>query len=165
MNHRAVVIMVVVAASVCVLLGPGCRQRKAGSQGGSVVQSVPIPSEEARARTFDEAQARAFEAVRRREQWPQSPEAVCKAFWDARAAKNYAEMEVLWPGSASFNWPEKCRNEPNVPYVFGQAGSDGTTVPYAAKDQFDARKTYNLTMRLGVLQTDKGPRYYIVSGN
>ncbi len=125
MNRREVTMMVVVAACICVLAGLGCRQRKAGSQGGSVAQSVPVPSEEARARAFDEAQARAFEAIRLREQWPQSPEAVCKAFWDARAAKNYAEMEVLWPGSASFNWSETCRNEPNVTYVFGPAGADG----------------------------------------
>ena len=165
MNRRAVVILAVVAVSVCVLVGPGCRQRKAGRQGGSVAQSVPISSEEARARTFDEAQARAFDAIRQREQWPQSPEAVCKAFWEARAAKNYAEMEVLWPGSASFDWSKTCTNEPNVIYVFGPAGADGTTVPYAAKDQFDARRTFNLTMRLGVLHTDKGSRYYIVSGN
>lgn len=157
MNRREVVIMVVVAACTCVLIGSGCRQRKAGSQGDSVARSVPV--------SFEQAQARAFEAVRQREQSPESPEAVCRAFWDARAAKNYAEMEVLWPGSASFNWPETCKNEPNVTYVFGQAGTDGTTVPYAAKDQFDVRKTYNLTMRLRVLPTDKGSRYYIVSGN
>jgi len=157
MNRGEAVIMVIVAACVCMLVGPGCRHRKTGGQGGSVVQSVPV--------SFEEAQARAFEAIRQREQWPQSPEAICKAFWDARARKNYAEMEVLWPGSASFDWSKTCANEPNVAYVFGQAGADGTTVPYAAKDQFDARKTYNLTMRLHVLQTGKGPRCYIVSGN
>ena len=157
MKRREAVIRIVVVACICVLVGSGCRQRKPGSQGGSVAQSVSA--------SFEQAQARAFAAIRQREQWPQSPEAVCKAFWDARARKNYAEMEVLWPGSASFDWPEKCRNEPNVTYVFGQASPGGTTVPYAAKDQFDARKTHNLTMRLRVLSTDKGPRHYIVSGN
>jgi hypothetical protein len=157
MNRREIVMMLVVAGCICVLFGLGCRQRKAGSQSGSAGHSVPV--------SFEQAQTRAFEAIRQREQWPEAPEAVCRAFWDARAAKNYAEMEVLWPGSASFNWPEKCQSEPNVTYVFGEAGVDGTTVPYAAKDQFDAHKTYNLTMHLRTLQTDKGLRYYIVSGN
>jgi hypothetical protein len=165
MNRREVIITAVAVGCICVLVGLACRQRKTGNQSGSAAQSVPVSSEEARARIFDEAQARAFEAIRQRERWPESPEAVCKAFWVARAAKDYPEMEVLWPGSASFNWRETCKNEPNVIYVFGQAGADGTTVPYAAKDQFDARKTYNLTMRLRVLQTSKGPRHYIVSGN
>jgi hypothetical protein len=155
-GHRVVIMMV--AACVCVLIGPGCRQRETGSQSGSAAQNVPV--------SFEDAQTQAFNVIRRRERWPESPEAVSKAFWAARAARNYGAMEVLWPGSASFNWPEICRNEPNVTYVFGPAGADGTTtVPYAAKDHFDAKGDYSLTMRLRVLQTDRGPRYYIVSGN
>jgi hypothetical protein len=157
MRIRRVVLTVVATACVCVLVGPGCRQRKTGRQSGSAAPAASNP--------FEDAQARAFSIMRQREVWPESPEAVCKAFWEARAAKNYAEMEVLWPGSASFNWPELCKNEPNVTYVFGPAGPDGMTVPYAEQGCFDAQKTYNLTMRLHVLETDRGPRYYIVSGN
>lgn len=114
---------------------------------------------------FQQAQARAFTAIRRRPQWPESPEAVCKAFWEARAAKDYAEMEILWPRVTAARWAQMCESEPNVSYVFGPASEDGLTVPYAAKDRFDAHGTYNLTMRLQVLQTDKGKRYYIISGN
>jgi hypothetical protein len=157
MSRRGVVVMLMVVACVGVVVGCGCRQHKAGSQGGSAAPGVPV--------TFEEAQTRAFDVIRQRERWPESPEAVCRSFWEARATKDYAEMEVLWPGSASFHWPETCKNEPPVMYVFGPAGADGSTVPYATKDHFDAQKTYNLTMHLRVLQTDKGPRWYIISGN
>lgn len=114
---------------------------------------------------FEQAQARAFAVIRQREQWPESPEAVCRAYWKARAARNYAEMEVLWPGMTATRWAQVCASEPNVSYVFGTANANGRTVPYASKGYFDAYGTYNLTMRLNVLQTDKGPRYYIWSGN
>ncbi len=114
---------------------------------------------------FEQAQGRAFAVIRQRPQWPESPEAVCRAFWEARAAEDYAEMEILWPGTTAAKWARICGSEPNVSYVFGPASEDGLTVPYAAKDRFDAHGTYSLTMRLQVLQTDKGKRYYIVSGN
>ena len=157
MNSRRVAIAVVGAVCVLVLIGLALRERMTGSQGSGATQTGPA--------LFDEAQSRAFATIRQREQWPESAEAVCKAFWEARATKNYTEMETLWPGSASFHWPEICKNDSNVAYVFGQAAENGITVPYAAKDHFDAQGAYNLTMRLGVLQTEKGGRYYIISGN
>jgi hypothetical protein len=115
--------------------------------------------------SFDQAKDRAIEIVKQRDVWPQTPVAVCKAFWIARANKDYTEMEVLWPGSASFNWPELCKSDPDVEYLFGEASADGTRVPYAAKSHFDKNNTYNLTMHLTMLDTNKGPRYYIMSGN
>ena len=157
MNSRRIAIAVVAAVCVLVLIGLALRDRMTGSQGSGATQTGPA--------LFDEAQSRAFAMIEQREQWPESAAAVCKAFWEARATKNYAEMEILWPGSASFDWPAICKNDSNVEYVFGRPAENGTTVPYAAKDHLDARGTYNLTMRLGVLQTEKGGRYYIISGN
>ncbi len=157
MSRRDVIVLLVVVVCIGVVVECGCRRRQAGSQSGSVAQRVPV--------SFEEAQARAFDLIRQREQWPETSDAVCRVFWQARAAKNYAEMEILWPGSASFKWSEVCKDEPGAAYVFGSPSPDGTTVPYAPKDHFDAQGTYNLTMRLHALPTDKGPRYYIVSGN
>ena len=122
-------------------------------------------AQDAKEVSFDQAEDQAMAIIRQREVWPGSPVAVCEAFWLARANKDYAEMRVLWPGSASFDWPELCKSDQNVEYVFGQAAADGTQVPYAAKGYFEKNKTYNLTMRLSVLDTARGPRYYIVSGN
>ncbi len=115
--------------------------------------------------SFEQAKNETLAAIRQRQVWPKSPESVSKAFWAARAQKDYAEMQMLWPGSASFNWPQICQNDPNVEYVFGESRADGTEVPYAAKDYFEKNHKHNLTMRLKKLDTDKGPRYYIVSGN
>ena len=74
-------------------------------------------------------------------------------------------LALTSPVTAAINWPETCKDDPNVAYVFGEADVEGASVPYATKSHFEAHGTYNLTMRLGVHQTDKGPRHYIVSGN
>ena len=149
--------LAIIAIVVCGLVGLGLRYHFRHDEGQPPPQSRTDP--------FDEARERAFASIRQREQWPPSPEAVCRAFWEARAAGNYAEMGVLWPGTAAWNWSEICRKDPNATYVFGPAGDDGTAVPYASQDHFAAQGTYNLTMHLDVLQTSKRPRRYIVSGN
>jgi len=115
--------------------------------------------------SFDQAADQAREIIKQRTSWPESPVAVCKAFWTARADKDYDEMKILWPGSASFDWPEICKDDPKVEYVFGEARSDGTQVPYVAKEYFDKNHTYNLTMHLSRLNRETDLRYYIVSGN
>lgn len=114
---------------------------------------------------WEKARAEAMNDVAAREQWPDSPEAVCEAFWEARQAKDYKEMEILWPGSGSYNWPEICKDDPDVKYVFGKANETGSGVPYAEEGYFKEHGSYNLTMAMGSLQTSSGLRYYIVSGN
>ena len=89
---------------------------------------------------------------------------MCKAFWSARATKDYQELKVLWPGSASFDWESLCRrDDTNVTCVFGPL--DGHEVPYASEEYYRQHGSYNLKMRLGSLDTAKGKRYYIISGN
>jgi len=116
-------------------------------------------------KTWEQAHAEAMNVIANRQQWPASPEAVCEAFWEARRAKDYKEMECLWPGSGSYNWPEICRNDPDVKYVFGKANETGTRVPYAEEGYFKEHGSYNLKMVMGSLKTPRGLRYYIVSGN
>lgn len=116
-------------------------------------------------KTWQQAYDEAIKIVETRQQWPASPEEVCKAFWEARRAKDYKEMEILWPGSGSINWPEICRDDPDVKYVFGKVNEKGTEVPYASEEYFRENGSYNLTMRMDNLQTSRGLRYYIVSGN
>jgi len=118
-------------------------------------------------KTFEEANGQALEIIAARSEWPGSPEAVGKAFWEARAAKNYGEMEILWPGSGSWEggWAEACKNDPPVKYVFGKPSKNGSEVPYASEEYFNKNGSYNLTMRLSSIQTEKGLRYYITSGN
>ena len=118
-------------------------------------------------KTFEQAKEEALQIIDTREEWPDSPEAVCKVFWQARRAKNYKELEILWPGSASWkkSWAEICKDEPDVRYVFGKAGESGAEVPYATEEYFKEHNSYNLTMRLSSVPTKKGQRYYIWSGN
>ena len=103
-----------------------------------------------------------------REHWPGTPEEVAKTYWEARNAKQYDEMEILWPGSGSFNWSEICKHEKFVKYVFGKARKDPHSqyvfVPYAAEGYYDEHGTYNLKMVLSNQRSSKG-RYYVVSGN
>jgi hypothetical protein len=113
--------------------------------------------------SFDEAWGAAVLTIASREDWPPSPEALCKAFWEARARKDYRELEVLWPGSASFGWEEICRKDSNVKYVFGAVKDD--EVPYTWEEYYREHGSYNMTMRLHSFETPKGLRYYIVSGN
>lgn len=115
--------------------------------------------------SFDDAKAQALEVIAAREEWPATPEDVCKAFWDARAKKDYKEMEILWPGSASYDWPSMCKDDPDVTYVFGAASDDLTEVPYATADYHREHGTYNLKIRIEAFDTPKGTRDFIVSGN
>jgi hypothetical protein len=114
--------------------------------------------------SFDEARGAALQIIQSRAGWPQSPEALCKEFWAARARKDYEEMNVLWPGSASFDWETTCRkDDANVTYVFG--AWDGRQVPYASADCRRRHGSYNMKMLLGSIETAKGKRYFIISGN
>lgn len=109
---------------------------------------------------------KALAIIDSREDWPSTPEEVCKAYWDARNAKDFEEMAILWPGSAS--WNHQLKDEKPVEYVFGDARlepqSKRVLVPYASKAHYEKHKTYNLTMRLMNEKSSKG-RYYIGSGN
>lgn len=118
-------------------------------------------------KTFKEAEAEALKIIAARIEWPDSPQAVAKAFWEARAARNYREMEILWPGSGSWeqDWAEICKNDSPVKYVFGEPSKDGSEVPYASEEYFNKNGSYNLTMKMSSVQTEKGRRYYIISGN
>jgi len=113
---------------------------------------------------------KAIDVIQTRENWPQTPEAVCRAFWDARARKDYNEMQILWPGSASWyqsgkGWKEICENDLPCEYIFGTPSEDGTRVPYASKEYFNKNDFYNLTMKLGYIETETGRRFYVMSGN
>ncbi len=54
---------------------------------------------------------------------------------------------------------------PAIKYVFGEANEAKSEVPYAAEEYFKEHGSYNLTMRMGSFGSQKGHRYYIVSGN
>lgn len=114
---------------------------------------------------FAQARTQGLRQIEQRTEWPPSPKAVCEAFWDARARKDYVEMQILWPGTASWDWSETCKNDANAVYVFGEPSLDGMRVPYAEKTYFENHGTYNLAMHLQALETKKGTRYYVVSGN
>jgi hypothetical protein len=97
----------------------------------------------------DNAFAEAIAAIQDRKNWPQTPEAVAQTFWNARTAKNYDEMKILWPGSDSWvpGWDEICKDDPNVKFVFGTASKDGTKVPYASEEHFKKTGSYNVFIR------------------
>jgi tRNA A-37 threonylcarbamoyl transferase component Bud32 len=113
--------------------------------------------------SFEEAERTALQIIQSRALWPQSPEALCKEFWAARARKDYEELKVLWPGSASFDWEATCRDDAHVTYVFG--AWDGHQVPYATEEYYRQHGSYNMKMLLGSIETAKGKRYYVRSGN
>jgi len=124
--------------------------------------------------SFEAEFKKATKIIAQRDKWPESPEDVAAAFWDARSQKNYAEMRILWPGSASFNWPEICAKDGDAKYVFGKARIlterrnepiEEAEVPYALEEYFKEHGSHNLTMRLKALNTQKGKRWYIYSGN
>lgn len=125
--------------------------------------------------SFEAEFKKATEVIAQRDTWPDSPEKVSAAFWEARYKKNYSEMAILWPGSASFDWPALCAKDGGVKCVFGQARTPTTVrnaelpeeveVPYASQEHFQKQGSYNLTMRLCALNTPKGKRWYVVSGN
>jgi len=107
----------------------------------------------------------AITAIDARESWP-APRDLVITYWEARAAKEYGEMAILWPGSAL--WNRDLESEKAAAYVFGDVqgtGSEGhIIVPYASKEHYERNNTYNLKMRLSNERSAKG-RYYIVSGN
>ena len=114
--------------------------------------------------SFEAASRTAFEIIQSSALWPESPEALSKTFWTARASKDYEKLKVLWPGSASFDWEALCRgDDTNVTYVFGPA--DSHQIPYAAEEYHRQHGSYNLKMQLGSLETPHGKRYYIISAN
>jgi hypothetical protein len=114
-------------------------------------------------RAFDDA----ISEIDRRANWPATPEEVVKEYWEARAAKRFDEMAILWPGSAIWN-ASLLKNEKPVEYVFGKAEkmADGkhVIVPYAARQDFERTGKYPLKMLLMNERSTTG-RYYIVSGN
>jgi len=125
--------------------------------------------------SFDTEFKKAAKVIAERDTWPESPEKVSAAFWKARHKKDYPEMHILWPGSASYDWPEICAKDSGSKLVFGEARivtryqSTGPVeeaeVPYASEEHFEKHDSYNLTMRLGALNTQGGKRWYVYSGN
>jgi len=144
---RLPVVLTIMVCFVFVALLASCTKQPAGKK------------------TWEEANTEAMKVITTRSEWPNSPEAVAKAFWEARAAKNYREMEILWPGSGSLDWAEICKNDSAVKYVFGKPSKNNDEVPYASEEYFNKNGSYNLTMKMSSLQTKKGRRYYIISGN
>lgn len=115
---------------------------------------------------FDTAFQEAISKVDSRENWPK-PRDLVIVYWQARTQKNYDEMAVFWPGSATWD-RQVIENEGPVEYVFGEVQvtevEGHIVVPYASKSYFDKHGKYNLKMRLSNEKSGKG-RYYIVSGN
>jgi hypothetical protein len=107
----------------------------------------------------------AFPIVDSPEFWPE-PEELVRAYWKARAAKDYDKMAIMWPWSESWN-REVIKDEIPVEYVFGEsfeAEENVIYVPYASKSYFAKHGKYNLKMVLTNKKSCKG-RYYIISGN
>ena len=126
--------------------------------------SKPIEREESE---WDRQFKKAIEAIERRAEWATTPEEVSELYWQARAAKNYDEMAVLWPASAL--WNHELKDEKPVKYVFGKAyespeAPEYMLVPYAAEGYYKQHGAYNLKMILTNKASTKG-RYYIISGN
>jgi hypothetical protein len=115
---------------------------------------------------YEKAFNEAISVVDTRESWPEAHD-LAIAYWQARNAKNYDEMAIYWPGSATWNRKALKKEEP-VDYVFGEvqpAEIEGhLIVPYASKNYFGKHGKYSLKMRLSNEKSSKG-RYYIVSGN
>ena len=112
----------------------------------------------------------AIRIIQKREDWPEDSVSVSKAFWQARADKDYEMLKILWPGSASWDqsgkgWKEVCDEDTACEYVFGTPSEDGTRVPYASKEYFNKNDSYNLTMFLGYIETKNGKCFYVISGN
>ena len=115
---------------------------------------------------YDKAFADAISVVDKRENWPE-PRDLVIAYWQMRTAKNYDQMAIYWPGSATWNSQALEKEEP-VEYVFGEVNTKWAegyiVVPYASKSYYDKHSKYSLKMVLSNEKSAKG-RYYIVSGN
>lgn len=150
-------ILLLVVGVIGVVVVVGFLKRSAAIREHEAAEARPDP--------FTAAKEQALDVIRERAVWPESPVAVCKAYWVARTRKDYAEMAVLWPGCASLDLAEMCKDDLDTQYVFAEASADGIEVPYATKGYYDANKRYNFTMHLSVLDTDHGPRHYVMSPN
>jgi hypothetical protein len=125
--------------------------------------------------SFEAEFKKAANTITQRDKWPESPEDVAAAFWNARYRKDYAEMHILWPGSASYNRPQICAKDGDAKYVFGKARIlttyrdtepiEQAEVPYASEQYFKEHGSYNLTVKLKALNTERGKRWYVCSGN
>ena len=115
---------------------------------------------------FSKAFKEAITIVDKRENWLE-PRDLAVAYWKARTVKNYDEMAIFWPGSATWN-RQVIENEESIEYVFGEAQTtemeDNIIVPYATKSYYEKQGKYSLKMRLTNRKSTKG-RYYIFSGN
>ena len=131
-----------------------------------VPASVKIVRPEKDKTAFDKAFEEAIKVVDKRENWP-GPRDLAVAYWKARTEKNYNEMAIFWPGSATWN-RQVIENEEPVEYVFGDIQTteieDDIIVPYATKSYYEKNRKYGLKMRLTNKKSSKG-RYYIYSGN
>lgn len=115
---------------------------------------------------YDKAFEEAISVVDGRARWLK-PRDLVIAYWQARAAKDYDEMAVYWPGSATWNRRIIETEEP-VEYVFGETqvtkSGDYVVVRYASRSYHDQHGKYSLKMVLSNRKSAK-KRYYIVSGN
>ena len=125
-------------------------------------EEVDIEIEAEEPTTFEEA----INVVDKRKNWPE-PRDLAVEYWKARTAKNYDEIAMFWPGSATWN-RQVIENEEPVEYVFGKVQTtemeDNIIVPYATKSYYEKNRKYSLKMRLTNKKSSKG-LYYIYSGN
>jgi len=128
--------------------------------------TVKIIGSEKEKTEFEKAFDKAIAVIDDRKNWPE-PRDLVVAYWEVRAAKNYDEMAILWPGSAIWN-RQVLENEEPKEYVFGEvqpAEIEGCiVVPYATKRYFENNRKYSLKMWLDNKKSTKG-RFYIISGN
>ncbi len=131
-----------------------------------VPTSAKIASSEKEKTAYDNVFEEAISGVNNGENWPEPRDLVMK-YWQARNAKNYDDLAVFWPGSATWN-RQVLENEEAIEYVFGEVQTTETQghifVPYATKSYYEKYGKYSLKMWLSNEKSSKG-RYYIVSGN
>ena len=130
--------------------------------------------------TFQWQFDKALEEIDSRAEWPATPEELAKVYLDARMAKKFDEMTVMWPGSGAFkyDWSVTCRDDKPTTWVFDAARAETgvhkfttleppvseayhVVIPYAAKEDFDSTGEYDKAMYLSNERSAKG-RYYVV---
>jgi hypothetical protein len=122
-------------------------------------------AEQSQRKSYKEIVNEAIKIIDSREDWPE-PKELVQRYWQARAAKDYDTMAILWPGSPTWN-QKLLANEKPAEYVFGETEFPqygGAYVPYAEKTYYEKNGKYNLKMWLHNEKSTKG-RYYIISGN
>jgi len=122
-------------------------------------------AQQSQRKSYKEIVNEAIKIIDSREDWPE-PKELVQRYWQARAAKDYDTMAILWPGSATWN-QKVLANEKPAEYVFGETEFPqygGAYVPYAEKTYYEKNGKYNLKMCLHNEKSTKG-RYYIISGN